>query len=141
MYVIVKNPRTGELKNLKIGWSWILFFWSGLFGLPLFLRHLYGWGTLFLVLVMLNLIIQVSALGQHTDIANHAAVLSHASVQSDDGNPLQVLLPILIWLLSIFSGIRGNALTGRGYIDRGWLFSEPNSDAAIYARNAWRLPA
>ena len=90
---------------------------------------------------MLNLVIQVSAVAQQTDIANHAAVLSHASVQSDDGNPLLVLLPILIWILSIFFGIRGNALTGRGYIDRGWLFSEPNSEAAIYARKVWRLPA
>lgn len=43
-----RNPRTGELREVKVGWSWTLFFFSGLFGLPLFLRGLHVWGALFL---------------------------------------------------------------------------------------------
>ena len=39
MKIVLKNPRTGELK--KVGWSWILFLLSSWFGIPLFLRRLY----------------------------------------------------------------------------------------------------
>jgi hypothetical protein len=38
--VTMKNPKTGESKEIKVGWSWILFLFSCFLGLPLFLRKL-----------------------------------------------------------------------------------------------------
>ena len=54
--VTFRNPKTGELKQVKVGWSWILFLFSGLFGLPLFLRRLQMWGWLFFALWAVNLL-------------------------------------------------------------------------------------
>ncbi|MFZ3033752.1 MAG: hypothetical protein WA138_07055, partial [Parvibaculum sp.] len=50
IHATFKNSKTGELKQVKIGWSWTLFFFSSLFGLPLFLRRLYVWGAVELIL-------------------------------------------------------------------------------------------
>ena len=55
--VAFKNPRTGELRKVKVGWSWTLFLFSGVLGIPLFLRKLNIWGFVFLALWIVNLII------------------------------------------------------------------------------------
>jgi hypothetical protein len=47
------NQRSGEHKNVKVGFSWVLFFFSGILGIPLFLRRLHVWGAVFLVLWIL----------------------------------------------------------------------------------------
>jgi len=49
MSVILRNKTTGETKTVKVGFSWILFFFAGFFGIPLFMRRLYVWGSVFLV--------------------------------------------------------------------------------------------
>ena len=54
MQVVMKNPRTGQLRDVKIGWSWTLFLFSHFFGLPLFLRKLNMWGCVFLVLTAIS---------------------------------------------------------------------------------------
>jgi uncharacterized membrane protein len=40
-----KNSKTGEIVKVKLGWSWTLFFFSSVFGIPLFLRKLNVWGS------------------------------------------------------------------------------------------------
>lgn len=47
MFVLMKNSKTNETKEVKVGFSWTLFFFSGFFGIPLFLRKLYRWGGVF----------------------------------------------------------------------------------------------
>lgn len=56
MKVGMRNPKTGEIKQVKVGWSWTLFFFSGMFGIPLFLRGLHMWGAVFLAVGSINLI-------------------------------------------------------------------------------------
>ena len=56
MKVAMTNPKTGEVKEVKVGWSWILFLFSGFFGLPLFLRKLHVWGGIFLILWIVYII-------------------------------------------------------------------------------------
>jgi hypothetical protein len=46
--VAFQNPTTGEIKSVKVGWSWLLLFLSGVFGIPLFMRKLTMWGFVFL---------------------------------------------------------------------------------------------
>jgi len=54
LQVFLQNPRSGETKRLKVGWSWTLFFFA-FTGLPLFLRRLYVWGGVFLAFWVLTL--------------------------------------------------------------------------------------
>ena len=61
MLVSMKNPKIGEIKEVKVGFSWILFLFSGFFGLPLFLRKLYVWGGVFLALWVVNVILGIVA--------------------------------------------------------------------------------
>ena len=53
MKVAMKNPKTGEVKEVKVGWSWTLFLFSCFFGLPLFLRKLNLWGGICVAYVAL----------------------------------------------------------------------------------------
>jgi len=48
MYITLVNHRTDELKNIKVGFSWVLFLFSSMLDIPLFLRRLHVWGAIFL---------------------------------------------------------------------------------------------
>lgn len=116
--VTMKNPKTGELKEVKIGWSWTLFLFSGFFGLPLFLRKLYVWGGVFLALW----------------------ILSFALVGFTDGDaPADWILTFIFFGLEIFVAIKGNELTAKNYLELGWEFTEPDSDTVRMAKGKWGL--
>ena len=57
MKVQFNNPRTGQVKSVKLGWSWSLFLSGGLIGLPLFLQGLCIWGAVMASLWALGFII------------------------------------------------------------------------------------
>jgi len=116
MQVTFKNPKTGELKQVKIGWSWILFLWSPILGLPLFSRKLNGLGFLFLGLFAMNFICSVIGLLQ-----------------------VPIILFFVFLGLEIWLGIKGNEITAKNYLERGWVFSEPDSDVVRLAKGKWGL--
>jgi hypothetical protein len=120
MHAVFKNPKTGELKKVKIGWSWTLFFFSALFGLPLFLRKLYIWGAVLLVLWVVNL-------------------LGPSIVGEDDGIAVNVLLSFILLGLQIWLGIKGNEMTAKNYLEHGWRFAEPQSDITKFACRKWGI--
>ena len=43
MKVKFNNPRTNQVRSVKLGWSWSLFLSGGLMGIPLFLQGLSIW--------------------------------------------------------------------------------------------------
>lgn len=45
MHVRLRNERTGELKEVKVGFSWTLLIFSNIFGIPLFMRRLTDWAV------------------------------------------------------------------------------------------------
>ena len=109
MKVTMKNPKTGELKEVKIGWSWTLFLFSGFFGLHV-------WGGIFLALWVLNLaLINVDVAAAH------------------------IILSLAFLGLEIFVGIKGNELTAKNYLELGWEFTEPDSDVVKMAKGKWGL--
>jgi hypothetical protein len=119
MRVPFKNPRTGELKEVKVGWSWTLFFFAGLFGLPLFLRKLYTWGFVFLALWVVNLL--------------------GPAMAGQSGAFIPFMMFFIFLGLEIWLGIKGNELTAKNYLDQGWDFAEPQSQADTYARGKWGI--
>jgi hypothetical protein len=115
-YVSLRNKATGEIKRLKIGWSWTCFFWSGFLGIPLFLRGLNVWGAVMLALWGIGLFL-----------------------------PGQISLTLVLAMIgigfAIFFGGKANAMAGKQYLERGWEFTSPVALSTEKARRAWGLPA
>jgi hypothetical protein len=115
----MKNPKTGEVKEVKVGWSWILFLFSGFFGLPLFLRKLTMWGGIFLAVCIVSLV---------------------ASAGSSDGaQTLSGLMALVSFGLAIFMGVKGNEMTAKNYLEQGWSFVEPESELTRIAKVKWGI--
>ncbi len=121
MLVSMKNPKIGEIKEVKVGFSWILFLFSGFFGLPLFLRKLYVWGGIFLVLWVVHII------------------LSIVGEESETAAIFYVLLQFIFIGLMIFMGIKGNELTAKNYLEQGWEFVDGDSEAVQQAKRKWNI--
>jgi len=120
MKVAIKNPKTGEIKEVKVGWSWVLFLFSGLFGLPLFLRKLNVWGAVFLSLWVLLMIAPAVILGE-------------------EGQTIYILLNLIFLGLEIFLGIKGNEMTVKNYLENNWVFVDPDSELTKMAKMRWGI--
>ena len=119
MHVTMKNPVTGELKRIKIGFSWVLFLFSPILGIPLFLRKLYVLGALMVVWNLLGLIAKPSDPG---------LVGIYVLIQ------LATQLGLMIWL-----GLKGNEYTAKNYLERGWQLTQPEAVETRYALQAWGI--
>ena len=121
MKVKMKNPATGELKEVKVGWSWTLFFFSSFLGIPLFLRKLHIWGGVFLILWIVNLIAPSLMPTQEETLG------------------LTIIVNLLILGLVIWMGIKGNEMTAKNYLENGWSFDESESDSVKFAKGKWGI--
>lgn len=121
MVVSMKNPKIGEIKEVKVGFSWILFLFSVFFGLPLFLRKLYIWGGVFLALWVVHIMLGI--IGQESETA---AIF-------------YVLLQFIFIGLMIFMGIKGNELTAKNYLEQGWEFVDNDSEVVQQAKRKWNI--
>ncbi len=110
-----KNPKTGEVKFVKVGWSWTLFFFAGILGIPLFLRKLNAWGGIFLALWAINFLLP-------------------NIVRGPDGLVVYTALFLAFFGLTIWVSIKGNELTAKNYLDIGWVFAEPDSEATRFGK-------
>ena len=119
MHVAFRNPRNGQIKQVKIGWSWTLFLFAGVLGIPLFLRKLNSWGGVFLALWVVNALFQILTMDV---IAKSAALWSYAVI----------LLALRVWIAR-----HGNRLTAESYLDAGWEFVDPQGESAKHARAKW----
>ena len=121
MKIEMTNPNTGEVKEIKVGWSWILFLFSSFFGLPLFLRRLYIWGGILLALGIVYIIAP--------------------SMMYDEEESLGLLIVLnLVFLgLQIWLGIKGNEMTAKNYLEQGWEFVDGDSEAVQQAKRKWNI--
>lgn len=124
MFVQFRNPRSGEIKKVKIGFSFVLFFFSGFWGIPLFLRKLNELGLVMLVISLvytgMNLVSEINPSIPYINFSLFAFFL--------------LCLGLGIWL-----GIKGNELTAKNYLDKGWEFVDPESDFVKLAKSKWGL--
>lgn len=116
----MKNPKTGEIKEVKVGWSWTLFFFSGLFGLPLFLRRLYIWGAVFLVLWVTNFVVP-------------------SVLPEDEGAIFSITFGLVFLSLQIFLAIKGNEMTAKNYLENNWIFVDPEAEITKMAKMRWGI--
>lgn len=120
MRITLKQLETGKTKTLKIGWSWTLFFFSSLYGIPLFLRGLKFWGLL------------MFGVGILTAIRN-------LSLPYDVGL-LDYALIAFLFLSAIFFGLKGNELTLKQRIKDGWVFANEQSKDGDFVRQTIDVP-
>lgn len=121
MNVTMVNPSTGEGKEVKIGWSWILFLFSSFLGIPLFLRKLYVWGGVMLILWLVY-------------------IIAPAIMPTEEESAGLFILFNLIFLgLSIWLGLKGNEMTAKNYLELGWKFNNSDSDEVKFAKNKWGI--
>lgn len=116
----MKNPKTGEIKEVKVGWSWTLFLFSGLFGLPLFLRKLHVWGAIFFALWIVKMV-------------------APSALPENEGLVLSISLGVIFLALEIFIGIKGNEMTAKNYLENNWAFVEPDSELTKMAKMRWGI--
>ena len=117
MQVALRNEITGRIKLFAIGWSWTLFLFGPLYGIPLFIRG-------------------VPKLGIAVATINGAGMLVFAY----SGEPtIQLSALIAILALAILLAANGNRLTAVHYLERNWLFAEPDTEATKIARATWKL--
>lgn len=115
-----KNPKTNEITKVKVGWSWTLFFFSMWLGIPLFMRKLNVFGFMALAIWLANTLVQTLLSGDLAPIT-------------------QVSFSLLVLAFMIIIGIKGNELTAKNYLDLGWTFAEPDSDATRFGKLRWGL--
>src|SRR5579872_4512539 len=118
--VALQNPHTKEIRLVKLGWSWVLFFFSSFFGVPLFLRKLKSWGYL-----MLGLAIATPVFALLT--ANPLGSFLHTLT----------LCSSFAW--SIYLGLKGNEITAKTWLARGWQFVDPNAETTKFAKMRWSM--
>ena len=140
-YVVLINDEEQHVQTVKIGFSWVLLFWSWLFGLPFFIRRVYTLGALFAVLQVVNFFAQWK--GRTKDcfytFSNESSHMSVYSVSCDYASPSGLFFLILL-TLSIYMGFRGNELTARYYLKRGYRFDSPESALVKVAKARWHMP-
>lgn len=113
MKVQFNNPRTGQIKSVKIGWSWSLFLSGGFIGIPLFLQGLSIWGAVMASLWAIGFVIS-----------------------SGTGT---FILTLIGMGLSIFVGLKGNEMLAKNYLKYGWEFADPDNDIVKIAKRQWRI--
>jgi len=67
--------------------------------------------------------------------------MSNLALQTPDDALIFFLMVALIQIgLSIVFAIKANGMAGKNYLEHGWEFSEPDSDATKTACTKWGLP-
>ena len=119
------NEKTGEIKSIKIGWSWTLFFFSGFLGIPLFLRKLYIWGGVFFFFPF------------HYYLSSLYFVVNGTEKYEVIGHNIGIF--IIGMSVQILMAKKGNEMTAKNYLENGWAFEE-NDEYTKIARDKWKLP-
>jgi hypothetical protein len=117
--VALQNPQTNEIRHVKVGWSWVLFLFSGFFGIPLFRRKLETWARLFLGF----------------NVAYFATAWSSGAVATF----ISFVVLVAEWALLFLLGFKGNEITAKTWLSQGWQFAEPNADATKFAKLQWGI--
>jgi hypothetical protein len=122
MLVKFKNLKTGETKEVKTGFSWVLFLFSGFFGVPLFMRKLNVLGIIFCSLLVIRILLGI---GDWKAIPGLVV--------------LAVIILPTIFCLQLWVGAKGNEMTAKNYLRNGLIFVDPESDIVRLAKIEWNI--
>jgi hypothetical protein len=121
MKASLRNPRTGEVVDVKVGFDLVLFLTSWFLGVPLFLRKLNVWGAFMFALTIVY------------DLAPRTLKDAPDELSSVIGGL------VLYGAFSLFFGIKGSELTAKNYLDLGWQFVNPEAEETKAAKLTWGI--
>lgn len=121
MRIALTHPGNGDTKFVETGWNWNIFWFAGMFGLPLFFRGLAMWGTVMVAIWSMQM----------------ATLMLSAA--SERAAAIHFLLGLASLGLCLYLGLRGNALTARRLFACGYDFRKPDSPEARFAIDSWDL--
>ena len=129
-FVMLINRVNGERKQLKTGFSLEMFFGSSFLGFPLFgviffVRQLYGLGGIYFAGSMVFYLTWIVG----------------ASTDSDGAGVFRGLMWLTALLASVLFGVKGNEMTAKSLLRKGWTILDDGSGSARAAKLKWGLPA
>lgn len=127
MYATFKNEVTGELRNLKIGFSWTVLFFGGILGIPLFIRRLNVHGSIMAASWFVSFILQAQ-------LSSARTISSKQEIAS-----LVVVFGLVFLVYQIYLAFNANEMAAKNYLTTGWKFADENSDVTKYAKHRWRI--
>lgn len=144
MEVILRNPGTGAREAIVVGWSWKIFAFSFLFGLPLFTLKLKKWGAAVAFLVSALII---PGLLYNTLLLMGAPSFAGIKIASPEFMQVwkylaywnEIILSILI-VMAIILSLKGSKMAALNFLNNGWEFAEPETNSAKLARSKWGVP-
>jgi hypothetical protein len=120
MQVGLRNDTTGEVKTLTVGFSWTIFLFSNILGIPLFMRKLYAFGG---IMVGIGLMRTMTYSIEDTDLSSIVSIVIFGAGFG----------------LALYLGMKGNELTAKKLLSDGWVWSVPDSDQTEAAKRAWGI--
>lgn len=119
MHVRLRNDGSGELMQVKVGFSWTLLFLSPIFGIPLFARKLYRWARAQFMLC--------------------ASQFPEWFIDTERAHLLAFFASIFAILSAIYLGFKGNELTVKNLLDKGWTLLDEDDEVTQFAKRKWSL--
>jgi hypothetical protein len=98
---LLENPKTGAVKPFRTGFDWILFLFSGVLGIPLFLQGLPIWGGVFVLLWLADF-----------------ALIHFAPKSFSFG--AQAAVAAVFFALQLWLGFYGRGQIVKAHVARGW---------------------
>jgi ribosomal protein L40E len=112
--ITLYNKNSDQIHMASIGFSWSLFLFSGILGIPCFIKKLYGYGFVFLIIDIVSIVNYMTndSLVTFTNVNMTLLFLIGSNVVS--------------FILSVLIGINGNKLSIKSYLDEGYSFVHQN---------------
>jgi hypothetical protein len=105
------NRATGEHCQFKIGWSWVLFIFSSLLGIPWFMRKIYDIACAWVIFAIFILFLTPDFNLEKGLIGYFQTILDHR---------VYMLVSFANLALCIYCGLKGNEFTIKRYLKRGY---------------------
>lgn len=117
--VRLTNDRTGDVKRVRAGFDWVLFLFSGFFGIPLFLRGLNKYGLAMLGLALVILFVNFD---EDPALDRFFGFLNALSIGA-----------------AFAFGFHGGKMTAQHLLENGWSLTDPDDPEATAAMQKWSL--
>lgn len=112
MYVTLKEPTSGKVRNLKVGFSWFFLLATPFYGIPQFANGIWKHG------------LAVALIGMFAVAAM--------------GSPASSLVGLMLIAAALFYGIKGNQIVAKSLLAKGWRF-DSDEHSVSQARIRWGL--
>lgn len=142
-YVVFVNESEQRISRVKIGFSWVCLFWLWLFAIPLFIRRVYPWAFGILIAQLILYAFDYRYGYHHFEQLYFQCwvnSIENCSIGWHTFHFVNRWGGMLMFILSVYFGFRGNEITARYYLKNGYKIAEPDSAIVKIAKINWHMP-